>query len=83
MMGRHFLGTGFIRHSGLLDVAEANNIVMVFPQIIPIEGTNEYGCWNFNGYLGDRDNNQFASKSGAQMSGMAKLMEHLSGISMF
>ena len=36
---------------GLLEVAEVNNIVTLFPQLIDRNGTR--GCWDDEGYDGD------------------------------
>jgi len=82
--GRENIGDGYIRQSGLLPLAEANNIVMVFPQIKQnwLQG-NPFGCWNFWGYLGDQANYQYATKEGYQLEAVARLVERVANISMF
>ena len=40
-----------MRNVGLLEVAEVNNIVTLFPQLIDRSGTR--GCWDVEGYDGD------------------------------
>jgi len=53
-MGRHFLGDSFIVHSSFLVAAELYKMVVVFPQVVPLESpVNENGCWNWWGYLND------------------------------
>lgn len=56
------VGTGFIEQSGYLSWAEANDIVMAFPQVIP--GTlNPYACWDWWGYTGA----EYRWRNGKQM----------------
>ena len=45
------IGTDFIEQSGYLPWAEANNIVMAFPQVAPA-ALNPYACWDWWGYTG-------------------------------
>ena len=44
---------------------------------------NPNGCWNFMGYLNDSDMYKFATKTGYQMRGVARMVEKVAGISMF
>jgi len=81
-MGRYFLGDSFIVNSSLLEAAEANNIVMVFPQVVPQQPNNGNGCWNWWGYLHDDKDLEFATKAGAQMAGVARMIETMAGVSM-
>jgi len=45
------IGTTFIEQSGYLPWAEANNIVLAFPQVAPT-ATNPLACWDWWGYTG-------------------------------
>ena len=45
------VGTGFIEQSGYLSWAEANDIVLAFPQVVP-GALNPYACWDWWGYTG-------------------------------
>ena len=45
------VGTDFIQQSGYLPWAEANNIVLAFPQVVP-GALNPYACWDWWGYTG-------------------------------
>jgi poly(3-hydroxybutyrate) depolymerase len=50
--GRSFVGDTFATKAGYLEVAELNNIIVVFPQILKstIFPTNPMGCWDWWGY---------------------------------
>jgi len=80
------IGDGYIQTSGLLSLGEANNIVMLFPQIKHdvLQG-NPYGCWDWWGYLGltDYTGYNYATKHGEQMAGVTKMIEKVANISMF
>jgi len=56
------VGTDFILQSGYLPWAEANNIVLAFPQVIPSE-VNPYACWDWWGYTGE----DYRWRNGKQM----------------
>jgi poly(3-hydroxybutyrate) depolymerase len=45
------VGTDFIEQSGYLPWAEANDIVLAFPQVVP-GALNPYACWDWWGYSG-------------------------------
>ncbi|VDI55704.1 Hypothetical predicted protein [Mytilus galloprovincialis] len=49
--GRHFINDEYVKHAGYNDVGEANNIIILYPQITPIP-TNLNGCWDWFGYTG-------------------------------
>ena len=71
------------RETGLLPLAAANNIVLLFPQI-RANFWNWKGCWNAWGYLKeDRGGFQYATKQGKQMKVLAKMVEKAAKISMF
>jgi predicted peptidase len=56
------VGTDFMTQSGYLPWAEANNIVLAFPQVIPSE-VNPYACWDWWGYTGE----DYSWRNGKQM----------------
>lgn len=69
------VGTDFIEMSGYLPWAEANGIVLAFPQVsksiaMPM---NPHGCWDWWGYTGD----DYASRSGAQQSAVVNWIHSL------
>jgi len=79
------IGDGYIQRSGFLSLGQANNIVLLFPQIKHniLQG-NPYGCWDWWGYLGLEDyfSYTYATKNGTQMAGVAKMIEKVANISM-
>ena len=56
------VGTEFIELSGYLQWAEANNIVLAFPQVA-VAAANPYACWDWWGYTGEN----YRWRDGAQM----------------
>merc|ERR1711962_258399 len=80
-MGSNWIGDNYIRHSGFLPVADANDVIMLFPQIHPLNSAgNDNGCWDWWGYLGDTTGYAYATKDGLQMRGIAAMVERLSGM---
>ena len=66
------VGTGFIEQSGYLPWAEANGIVLAFPQVIP-GPANPYACWDWWGYTGP----DYRWRNGAQMKVLADWVQSL------
>jgi poly(3-hydroxybutyrate) depolymerase len=60
------VGTDFIQQSGFLPWAQANDIVMAFPQVVP-GALNPYACWDWWGYTGEN----YDTRDGAQMTVLA------------
>lgn len=56
------VGTDFIQQSGYLSWAEANDIILAFPQVVPAT-LNPYACWDWWGYT-DAD---YRWRNGKQM----------------
>lgn len=67
------VGTAFIEQSGYLPWAEANNIVMAFPQVAPATA-NPIACWDWWGYTGA----DYRWRDGAQMKVLAEWVRELS-----
>ncbi len=66
------VGAGFMQQSGYLPWAEANSIVLAFPQVVP--GTlNPYACWDWWGYTGI----DYRFREGAQMTVLADWINSL------
>lgn len=66
------VGTAFIEQSGYLRWAEANNMVLAFPQVEPAIA-NPYACWDWWGYTGA----DYRWRAGAQMGVLADWVEKL------
>jgi hypothetical protein len=63
------IGTGFITESDYLGWAEANNIVLAFPQVA-VSATNPFACWDWWGYTGE----SYRWRNGKQMQVLADWM---------
>jgi hypothetical protein len=70
------IGTDFIEQSGYLPWAEANDIVLAFPQVEKslVAPLNPHGCWDWWGYTGD----DYATRNGKQMAVLAGWIGKLS-----
>ncbi|CAG7733773.1 unnamed protein product [Allacma fusca] len=73
-LNRDRLQSQFVKRSGYLEVAELNNIIMLFPQSIYFDG-NDLGCWDVFGSTGE----EYAIKTGIQMTALAKMLETVTG----
>lgn len=78
------VGDAFYRHAGYNEWAEANDIVVVYPQAapvirrligIPLKWPNPQGCWDWWGFTGEN----FATKSGPQISAVDAMIDRLAG----
>jgi len=72
--GQSNVGDAYVRHGGYNEVAEANNIIILYPQVTATL-SNPQGCWDWFGYTGL----MFATKSGFQMTAVYRMMEHVIG----
>ena len=69
------VGTDFIELSGYLAWAEANDIVMAFPQVVPA-AANPYACWDWWGYTGA----DYRWRNGKQMLVVTDWIRQLSSV---
>lgn len=65
----------FATNSGFNSWAEANNIVVLYPQVAKVSQVNPYACWDWFGYTG-RD---FANRNGTQIIAIQKMVYRLMG----
>jgi poly(3-hydroxybutyrate) depolymerase len=68
------IGDTFIHDAGINEWADSNNIVVLYPQAIA-SPENLLGCWDWWGYLNDRD---YAQKSGPQIKALYNMVVHIS-----
>jgi hypothetical protein len=63
----------FATKAGYLEVAELNNIIVVFPQILEssIFSTNPMGCWDWWGY----SSIYYTTRNAPQISGIKKIID--------
>ncbi|XP_035716524.1 uncharacterized protein LOC110860759 [Folsomia candida] len=70
--GREFVGPGHVVRSGFLEVAEANGIIVVFPQAISSR-ENNIGCWDTFGVTGPL----YATQQGGQVAVVKKMLDRI------
>jgi poly(3-hydroxybutyrate) depolymerase len=88
--GHKDAGMDFIEHAGYNEWADTNNIIILYPQVIPKKifdfpgavladknNTNPQGCWNWWGYDKDTD---YAVKSGRQITAVKGMLDRLAGM---
>lgn len=74
--GASFVGDVFVRSSGYLETAEANRVVLLFPQVEEsYQPLNPNGCWDWWGYEGE----EYATKAGRQVRAVQAMIEDLLG----
>jgi len=73
--GRRFVSNTHIVNSGYLEVAEANGIIMVFPQAYD-SAENRIGCWDTFGFTG----RLFATQRGAQVKVVKRMLDRITGV---
>jgi len=74
--GGSFVGDAFVRRAGYLEVAEANRIVVLFPQIEKsLHPLNAFGCWDWWGYEGE----DYATRDGRQVRAVRAMIADLLG----
>jgi len=71
--GKATVGDVFARKAGYLEVAELNDLIVIFPQIAPTMflPTNPMGCWDWWGY----SSIYYATKTAPQASGVKKMID--------
>jgi poly(3-hydroxybutyrate) depolymerase len=70
------IGREFVESAGYLEVAAANSIVLLFPQVAPsYQPLNPNGCWDWWGYEGE----DYALQRGAQMAVLRLMIADLLG----
>lgn len=74
--GASFVKDTFVRRAGYLEVATANRIVLLFPQIEEgFQPLNPNGCWDWWGYEGE----DYATKRGPQIAAVHAMVADLLG----
>jgi poly(3-hydroxybutyrate) depolymerase len=71
-MGETYIGTNFVKGSGLNEWADTNSIIVLYPQAVPSAG-NDYGCWDWWGY----DGSGYASNIGLQNNAIWSMMQQI------
>ena len=75
-MNPNFIQDQFASLAGYNEWAEANRIIVLYPQSGKIIKENPYACWDWFGFTGVN----YAQKSGAQMQALYKMIQRLRGL---
>lgn len=67
----------FIRHAGYNQWADVNNIIVLYPQTTSTFVRNPKACWNWFDF--NRDDPEYANKSGRQMLAIRAMLDRVSG----
>jgi len=80
------VGSAYVRQAGYNEWAESNDIVVLYPQAVPITGlfysANPAGCWDWWGYAEETKAGQagrFGTKHGAQVQAIEAMINRLRG----
>jgi len=73
LTGREFNGPRHIENSGLLELADRKNIVMIFPQAKSSLPENRIGCWDTFGLSGK----YYATQQGPQVTAMKRMLDRV------
>jgi poly(3-hydroxybutyrate) depolymerase len=74
--GASFVKDAFVRRAGYLEVAAANRIVLLFPQVKEsFQPLNPNGCWDWWGYEGE----DYATQRGPQIAAVRAMVADLLG----
>jgi len=74
VQGRSSVGDVFARNSGYNQVAELNDIIILYPQAtVSYAPSNPNGCWDWWAYTNDK----YATKAGVQMAAVWKMIQRI------
>jgi len=72
--GASYVNEQFVQHTGLNEIAENNNIIILYPQVTSgAMFSNPNGCWDWFAYSGS----DYANKRGSQMTAVANVLKAL------
>ncbi|CUH78283.1 hypothetical protein [Tropicibacter naphthalenivorans] len=76
-------GTRYVTSTGYLEIAEANDLIVLFPQVDGGDDNavqNPEGCWDWWGYCSDDPNNpDYYSRSAVQIQALYAMLTRLTG----
>lgn len=70
--GESYVGTTFVKESGLNEWADTNSIIVLYPQAVASSG-NTLGCWDWWDYTGTA----YASNKGPQVEAIWKMIQQI------
>lgn len=71
--GGVYFGTTFVEHAGYNRWANANRIVVLYPQAVSVPFVNPNGCWDWWGYSGAN----YAERDGVQIATLRAMVDRL------
>lgn len=76
--GEQLIGDRYARTTGYNELAEANRLIVLYPQVAP-SPRNPKGCWDFWGYTSPQDTQHpdFYSRQAPQMAAVMRMVERL------
>lgn len=74
-MNPDFIKDKFAKNAGYNEWAEANSLIILYPQSAKVSGPNPYACWDWFGFTGA----DYVEKSGAQMQALRAMISRLTG----
>lgn len=75
LMNPDFIQDQFARHAGYNEWAEANKMVILYPQSAKLTPLNPYACWDWFGFTGQ----DYVTRSGAQIKALRAMIDRVSG----
>lgn len=72
--GGLYYGTTFLANAGYDRLADANHLVILFPQAVSVPLRNPNGCWDWWGYT----NRHYADRQGVQIRALRAMVDRLS-----
>lgn len=72
--GGLYYGTTFVEHAGYNAWADANRLVVLYPQAVSIPYLNPNGCWDWWGY----SDGHYANRQGVQVRALRAMVDQLS-----
>lgn len=72
-MNPDYIQDQFAKNAGYNEWAEANNLIIVYPQSAKLGQPNPYGCWDWFGFTGEN----FVTKNGSQMKALKSMIDRI------
>jgi len=80
LQGAEVIGDRYYAHTGYNEMAEANNLIMLYPQVRPSRETpsNPQGCWDFWGYSSpDSATPDYFTRNAPQLRAIYRMLNRL------
>lgn len=74
-MNPDFIQNKFAQNAGYNEWAEANNIIVLYPQSAKLDRVNPYACWDWFGFTGSN----YVTQSAPQMKALKQMISRIAG----